>query len=689
MKFTLSKKISLQIFIIALCLSTVMIIFSYSYYRRTLFNHYETVATNIAKIAAAQINPDKIQYYIDTLDMDEEYMESYDRLCEIRENGGIEFLYVTKPELEEVYYLWDTDPTENAIPMGFHEPYYEGAFSENAEKLVRGEYTEPIISNEEFGWLMSINYPLFDSKGNPAGCMAVDISMDAVMKDLNSFRMKMVGLLIIITIALSALFIYITMRTLVKPLKGLSDAADRLVKEEKSHSEMGISVFSGITVKTKDEIGDLYHSLVRMEENINRYITNLMSVTAEKERIGAELNVATQIQADMLPNIFPAFPEHDEFDIYASMHPAKEVGGDFYDFFMVDEDHLAVVMADVSGKGVPAALFMVIAKTLIKNHAQNKETPADVFTNVNAQLCENNEVGMFVTGWMGVMDIHTGHMIYVNAGHNYPLIIRKDGTVEWIKARPGFVLAGMEGVRYRQNELQLGVGDTLYLYTDGVTEALDTKEELFGDDRLERALSRPEVKNMMPEPLLAFISEELSAFTKGEEQSDDITMLALRMGKLQQPPEPVPEETAENFGGTVPEEWVEMVCPAKKDAFAGVMEFVEGQIDKAGFPMAAGIQISIAVEEIFVNIASYAYEGDGGQATIKCRFDEEKKTLAIRFEDSGKPYNPLGKEDPDVTLSAEERKIGGLGIYMVKKSMDEVIYEYKDGKNCLTIYKNL
>lgn len=245
------------------------------------------------------------------------------------------------------------------------------------------------------------------------------------------------------------------------------------------------------------------------------------------ERIGAELNVATQIQADMLPNIFPAFPEHDEFDIYATMVPAKEVGGDFYDMFMVDESHLAIVMADVSGKGVPAALFMVIAKTLIKNHALNKESPSQIFTNVNKQLCENNEVGMFVTGWMGIMDIFTGHMDYVNADHNYPLIIRKDGSVEWIKSRPGFVLASMEGVHYRQNELLLEEGDMIYLYTDGVIEALDISQELFGDERLERVLSAEDIKVMKPEMLLGRVAEELKLFAGEAEQADDITMLAL------------------------------------------------------------------------------------------------------------------------------------------------------------------
>ena len=247
--------------------------------------------------------------------------------------------------------------------------------------------------------------------------------------------------------------------------------------------------------------------------------------SAARQRIETELNVATQIQADMLPRIFPAFPEREEFDVYATMNPAKEVGGDFYDFFLVDDDHLAVVIADVSGKGVPAALFMVIAKTLIKNHAQNQEAPGTVFTQTNEQLCEGNDAGLFVTGWMGVLEISTGKFVYVNAGHNPPLLKRAGGTFEWLKSRPGFVLAGMEGVRYRENTLQLEPGDRLYLYTDGVTEATNSHEELFGDERLQNALN--EYMDLPVEQFLPKIKECIDAFVGDADQFDDITMLAL------------------------------------------------------------------------------------------------------------------------------------------------------------------
>ena len=200
-----------------------------------------------------------------------------------------------------------------------------------------------------------------------------------------------------------------------------------------------------------------------MEISINEYIDNITKITAEKERIGAELNVATQIQANMLPRIFPAFPNHTEFDLYATMEPAKEVGGDFYDFFMVDEDHVALVIADVSGKGVPAALFMVIAKTLLKNQASSTSSPAEILSKVNMQLCENNDAQMFVTTWLGIYEISTGKVRAANAGHEYPALRRADGSFELLKDKHGFVLGGMEGLKFKEYEFEIEPGGVLFV----------------------------------------------------------------------------------------------------------------------------------------------------------------------------------------------------------------------------------
>lgn len=239
----------------------------------------------------------------------------------------------------------------------------------------------------------------------------------------------------------------------------------------------------------------------------------------------AELSVAANIQQSMLPCIFPAFPERDEFDIYATMTPAKEVGGDFYDFFLVDEDHLAMVMADVSGKGVPAALFMMISKTLIKNAAQLGLSPKEALEKVNNQLCENNDAGLFVTVWLGILEIHTGKMKCVNAGHEYPAVRRKDGSFELFKDRHGFVLAGMEDSKYREYALDLQEGDRLFVYTDGVAEATNARNELYGTERMVKALNIK--KDVSCKELLTLLHEDVDRFVGEAPQFDDITMLAM------------------------------------------------------------------------------------------------------------------------------------------------------------------
>lgn len=283
-------------------------------------------------------------------------------------------------------------------------------------------------------------------------------------------------------------------------------------------------------IKTGDEIERLSDSFGDMTESLKEYIESYAKVTAEKERISTELNVAKQIQEDMLPRIFPAFPERTEFDVYASMNPAKEVGGDFYDFFLIDKNHLALIIADVSGKGVPAALFMVISKTLLKNQALMKKEPKDILIEVNNQLCENNDAQMFVTVWLGIYEISTGKLIAANAGHEYPAIRRSDGNFELYKDKHGFVLAGMENVKYRQYELQMGAGDTLFVYTDGVAEATNSNNQLFGTDRMINALNKEPDSN--PQRLICNISEDINKFVGKADQFDDITMLAIKINEI-------------------------------------------------------------------------------------------------------------------------------------------------------------
>ena len=262
-----------------------------------------------------------------------------------------------------------------------------------------------------------------------------------------------------------------------------------------------------------------------MFKRTRNYIAQITRITAEKERIGTELALATRIQGDMLPSIFPAFPEKREFDIYASMDPAKEVGGDFYDFFLIDDDHLCLLIADVSGKGVPAALFMMASKIILANNAMMGKSPAQILNDTNAAICANNREEMFVTAWLGILELSTGKLTAVNAGHEYPALRRADGSFELFKDKHGLVVGAMDMARYNQYELQLHPGDSLFVYTDGVPEAMDADNALFGTERMLTALN--DAPGGSPQQLLAAVRSAVDDFVKDAEQFDDLTMLCM------------------------------------------------------------------------------------------------------------------------------------------------------------------
>ena len=332
----------------------------------------------------------------------------------------------------------------------------------------------------------------------------------------------------IITFLLSGIYFFYTKRNILKPIDLLHRAAGRMVENLEEDQVQEIDIHTG------DEIEELASAFMQMNLEVKEYIKKLYLVTAEKERIGAELDVAAHIQSSMLPCIFPPFPDRHEFDIYATMTPAKEVGGDFYDFFMVDERHLAIVMADVSGKGVPAALFMVIGKTLIKDHTQPGADLGTVFSEVNDILCASNSEGMFITAFEGVLDLVTGELRFVNAGHEIPFISRAGGAFEPHKIRAGFVLAGMEGLRYRAGVMELMPGDKLFQYTDGVTEATSAAKELYGMERLQNVLAS--VSDKAPQEILPAVKTDIDRFVGTAPQFDDITMLCLEYkARMQEP----------------------------------------------------------------------------------------------------------------------------------------------------------
>ena len=395
----------------------------------------------------------------------------------------------------------------------------------------------------------------------------------------------------------------------------------------------------------------------------------MMNITQGRDKVIADrdLTVASAIQKNMLPRIFPPYPDRKEFDLYASMTPAKEVGGDFYDFFLVDDNHLALVIADVSGKGVPAALFMMVSKVLIKNRLQAGDSPGAAISNVNDTLANGNTNSMFVTVWCCVMEISTGKLTIVNAGHEHPAIRRKGGKYELSIYEHSTMVGMIEELPFDEHTITLNPGDSLFVYTDGVPEAQDIKGEMFENDRMLEVLNRD--PNAGPEATLGAMMDEIVSFRGEALQFDDITMLCIR------------------YNGGNMTETKELRLNASLDAVPEVLGFVDALLDEKECLPDVKVQLDIAVEELFVNICHYAYAPNTGEALIRVSFEEDPAAVSITFIDSGVAFDPVAKPDPDLSLSIEERPVGGLGIYMVKQSMDNMYYERKDGQNILTIRK--
>lgn len=411
-----------------------------------------------------------------------------------------------------------------------------------------------------------------------------------------------------------------------------------------------------IDVRSNEEFESLSDDINSTVDTLKHYIDEASA------RIDKELEFAKNIQASALPRIFPAFPNKTEFDIHATMTPAKEVGGDFYDFYFVGENTLAFLIADVSGKGIPAAMFMMTAKTLIKNLAETGIPVEEVFTRANEELCKMNDTGMFVTAWLGEIDLKTGVLSFVNAGHNPPLVKHGNGEFEYLKARSGLVLAGMDGIKYRRNEINLLPGDRVYLYTDGVTEATNSQTKLYGEDRLKSTLDSIDISNC--KAVCEGVFDSVTEFVDGAEQFDDITMLSFELKEL--------------------DGYNEITVVPSAQSIPRVTSFVENWLLKTKVEQKVINKVNVVIDEIYSNIANYS-----GANWAKVYYTRDVENIYLTFTDNGMPYNPLEAEDPDITLSAEERGIGGLGIFMVKKIMDDVEYSYEDGKNILKLKKTL
>ena len=536
MKLKLLPKFIISLGIVGLVLTIAISLFSYATSKSYLEEMYaERVMTNSNAIAAMLDIEDVKTILTEGGDETPEYQKMYDLFNQLKKDGDITFLSLVVPDEDSVCFYIDAmveemgDDPANQLPYGSDILYVVAANPDDPadmEKYItiweryrdnKGIDT-PLVTDNDYGYNYTGVSVILDENGNAIAEIQYILDMSEVRAYLNSFLVNMLLISFAIIAITIILYIFFVRKMVTKPVGKLTAFTQEITKT-------GMFENQHIDIKTGDEIESLSQSFNFMLAELENYIANLSKVTAEKERIGAELDIAKHIQASMLPCIFPAFPERKEFDIYATMEPAKEVGGDFYDFFMVDDTHLAIVMADVSGKGVPAALFMVIGKTLIKDHTTPGRDLGKVFTEVNQLLCESNSEELFITAFEGVLDLVTGEFVYVNAGHEMPFICKAGGDFEPYKIRAGFVLAGMEGMKYRAGSTRLEPGDKIFQYTDGVTEATNLKNELYGMNRLGAILNK--VKGGTPNDILPAIKKDIDEFVGDADQFDDITMLCL------------------------------------------------------------------------------------------------------------------------------------------------------------------
>ena len=636
-------------------LSAVIGTIGYFEFAGALKQQYMEIANGIAEYAALSMDPETLEQYLETKTADEAYNSTREQLQHTADAEDCSVIYVAKvhtdtKEREYIYNVVSKASGFSPYEIGFRDTVND-EFLKVYDSILKGETQLHNFMYSRKGYTTSV-YPVEDADSGVVAIVGVVKNMDLLTSSKNSYICQIILIEALIAILSGVVWVVYMRRRIVVPVQQLSEAALNMVE----HLEDGNS--PELVVKHDDELRELADSFATMYREVGAYIAKLETVTAEKERIGAELDVAAKIQSSMLPCIFPAFPDRNEFDIYATMDPAKEVGGDFYDFFMVDADHLAFVVADVSGKGVPAALFMVIGKTLIKDHTGLHDDLGEVFTEVNNILCDSNSEEMFITAFEGVLNLKTGELRYVNAGHEIPFLCRKGGVFEPFKVRAGFVLAGMQGIRYRAGSIQLEPGDKVFQYSDGIPEAINSEKAPYGMKRLESVLAKNSEK--APSELLPLVKADVDAFVGDADQFDDITMLCIE------------------FKGNGPK--AELSLTPDAESVKTVAEFLDTTLEAWEIPMKVVSKLQIVADEIYSNIVRYSQAKNAKVTAV-----QNGTVLSLRFEDDGKPYDPTTAAEPDITASAEEREIGGLGIFIVRNMMDSMDYRYKDGHNVLTL----
>jgi len=537
-------------------------------------------------------------------------------------------------DTEHDYTIVSTDPYINNAQLSGKSlskfPWYNKYLKNVTYMTYHGKKYIPYVKHIDNGMIFIVNVPKFELFRFIA--LQVGISLLA---------------LIIISSILTALLYSGLKNNIIKPIGKLIHIANKI-----SQGANDIE----IKIEKPEEFAKLASTFDKMTKDIKE-------ITKERAKINSELSIAKSIQESSLPNVFPPFPDKNEFDIFASMEPAKEVGGDFYDFYFIDQDNFMFLIADVSGKGVPAALFMMTSKTLINNLSQLGFDPQKLIETINKKICENNKHGYFITMFSAIVNIKTGKMTCINCGHNPPLLMKaaNNGNFEFLKLDSNIVLGIFENAQFNISEIQLEAGDKIFTYTDGITEAINDENQMYGEKQLQKVLNNN--KNSEIKQLAGTLRQNLHDFTNNTPQSDDITMLIFK------------------YNGNKTENVHTYKNQALKENYSDFCNWLKSNCTNLNCELMN--KIEMCAEEIFANICFYAYPEKKGNIEVK--LTNSDNSVVLEFTDNGIPYNPLKKADPDITTPPMERPLGGLGIFMIKQMAENIEYHRENDQNILSI----
>lgn len=548
----LALKFIAGFFFLGILICTTSSAVGYYQYKSIIQRQYNDMAYKCAEVALSYVKLETLETYVDlvkghragtVLDEElqqyiasEEYVQTAQKLATLRkgmEANDIFFVYVDKEELlsydgnkeewEPLSYLFDCYTVEKySYVLGDRGPINPEFIDEANSILNSGEKSSNyFISESEYGYNTSVLLPIINEEGTVIALLGVEVPMSTITEVLRQYIIYAVLITVVLVIVFIIIYVIYWYKSVIMPI-------NRIAAETAGFIENDNKVSNNLSnIRTKDEIQNLAESILKMQKDINEYIDNITHITAEKERIGAEMSVATNIQLSMLPCIFPAFPERTEFDIYVKFAASKEMGGTFYDFFLVDQNHLAMVIGEIMGQGIPAALLMMITKTVIKNYAQLGYSPAKVFAETNNQLSESNE-GMLTTAFLGIIDLRSGEFTYVNAGHSVPLLKHAGGEFDWLSTKDCFVLGSMDGVPYWQQSVQLAQGDLLFLYTKGLVEAENRKQVQYSAEHMQMRLNQAMREAYGLKEITQIMEQDVERFLDGESRKQDIVMMLFR-----------------------------------------------------------------------------------------------------------------------------------------------------------------